>query len=106
MLVTKDWSVPTLSTAFWLLSAATRGLDNTWTAPWVSRKVIRAAKFFVWNARPNRDAAGLLRFSRLLPGIAANEPPVADGVAPAVIPFAPVMSKEGLPPAPLCSSVP
>lgn len=33
MLVTKNSSVPTLSTAFWLFSVAIRGLDNTCRLP-------------------------------------------------------------------------
>src|ERR1700676_1824118 len=54
MLVTKKSSVPTFSTAFWLFSVAMRGLDNTCSLPWVSRKDTNAAKLLVWNARPNR----------------------------------------------------
>src|SRR5579864_2492391 len=62
--VTKNWSVPTLSTAFWLLSVAIRGLERTCTAPWVWRKVSNAAKFVVWNASPNRDAPGFEKLTR------------------------------------------
>ena len=52
MLVTKNSSVPTLSTAFWLLSVAMRGLDSTCTLPWVSR-----------NVQQRREIGGLERQS-------------------------------------------
>ena len=52
-LVTKNSSVPTLSTAFWLFRVAMRGLDSTCTLPWVSRNVSSAAKFEVASASPN-----------------------------------------------------
>src|SRR5258706_10888233 len=55
---TKSCSSPTLSTAFWLLSVATRGLDSTWTLPWVSRKVRSAAKFELATASPSTAPAG------------------------------------------------
>src|SRR5258708_14075345 len=55
-LVTKNWSVPTFRTAFWLLRAATRGLDKTWTFPCDSRNWSKAAKLLVWTARPNTPA--------------------------------------------------
>ena len=45
MLVTKNSSVPTLSTAFWLFNVATRGLESTWTLPGVSRNCCSAEKF-------------------------------------------------------------
>ena len=57
-LVTKNSSVPTLSTAFWLLSVATRGLDSTCTLPCVSRKVSSAAKLEVGEREPEDVAAG------------------------------------------------
>ena len=41
-LVTKYSSVPTFSTAFWLLSVATRGLDRICRSPWLSRNPITA----------------------------------------------------------------
>ncbi len=46
-LVTKNWSVPTFRTAFWLLRAATRGLDKTWMFPCDSRNSSKAAKLLV-----------------------------------------------------------
>src|SRR5256886_14523586 len=64
-LVTKNSSVPTLSTAFWLLSVAIRGLESTCTFPWDSRKVSNAAKLGVCSASPNTAPAGFE---------AANEP--------------------------------
>src|SRR2546430_9249416 len=57
-LVTKNSSVPTLSTAFWLLSVAIRGLESTCTFPWDSRKVSNAAKLGVCSASPNTAPAG------------------------------------------------
>jgi len=54
-LVTKNSSVPTLITAFWLLSVAMRGLDSTCTLPCDSRKLSSAAKLLVCNASPNTD---------------------------------------------------
>ena len=57
-LVTKNSSVPTLSTAFWLLSVAMRGLDSTCTVPCVSRNCSSAAKFCVWIASPNSAPPG------------------------------------------------
>src|SRR5258708_32116047 len=55
-LVTKNWSVPTFRTAFWLLRPATRGLDKTWTFPCDSRNWSKAAKLLVWTAGPNPPA--------------------------------------------------
>ena len=55
MLVTKNSSVPTFSTAFWLFSVAMRGLDSTCRSPCVSRKPSSAAKLLVWNASPNTE---------------------------------------------------
>ena len=47
MPVTKNSSVPTFNTAFWLFSVAMRGLDNTCTLPCDSRKFSKAAKLLV-----------------------------------------------------------
>ena len=52
MPVTYSSSLPTLSTAFWLLRVAMRGLDRTCTLPWVCKKFSSAAKFAAWKARP------------------------------------------------------
>ncbi len=72
ILVTKNSSVPTFSTTFWLFSVAMRGLDNTCRLPWVSRKEINAAKLLVWNARPNR-VPGVPIPATILPGEAGSE---------------------------------
>src|SRR5207245_4043142 len=58
---TKSSSCPTLSTAFWLLIVATRGLESTCTLPWVSRKVTSAAKLLVEAARPTTAPADPVR---------------------------------------------
>ena len=75
-LVTKKSSVPTLSTAFWLLSVAMRGLDSTCTLPWVSRNCISAAKLLVWKARPNNPPMTEGSVIRSLPGDEDSEEPV------------------------------
>ena len=75
-LVTKNSSVPTLSTAFWLFSVATRGLESTCTVPCVSRNWISAAKFDVCSARPNTALAGLAAGR----GGAARRPRPAGGI--------------------------
>ena len=51
--VTKYSSTPTLSTAFWLFSVATRGLDRICTSPCVSRKPSTAWKPLVASVRPS-----------------------------------------------------
>src|SRR5690606_11668246 len=43
-LVTKNSSVPTLITAFWLFSVEMRGLDSTRTSPWVSSNCTMPSK--------------------------------------------------------------
>ena len=58
MLVTKNSSVPTLSTAFWLLMAAMRGLESTCVWPCDSRKLSNAAKLPVCRASPKTAPAG------------------------------------------------
>ena len=79
-LVTKNSSVPTFSTAFWLFRVAMRGLDSTCTLPCVSRKFSSAAKLLAWKARPNNDPAPLPE-ARLTPGVEVIAPLV---IAPAV----------------------
>ncbi len=85
-LVTKNSSVPTFSTAFWLLIVATRGLDSTCTDPCVSRNWISAAKFAVCSARPNTLLAGLLAESAAvdatiaLPAVSTATPSPLSGV--------------------------
>ncbi len=74
--VTKNSSVPIFSTAFWLLTAATRGLDNTWTVPCCSSSEIRAAKLFVWKAKPNRAPAAFAAFESEKPVLAARPLPL------------------------------
>src|SRR6185295_6127041 len=68
-LVTKNSSVPTLSTALLLLMVAMRGLESTCTLPCVSRKVSSAAKFLACSARPKTDPA-----APLVPVAAAARP--------------------------------
>ena len=55
ILVTKQSSDPTLSTAFWLLRVAV-GVREHLDVPWVSRKETRAAKSR--TGRPGRKALG------------------------------------------------
>jgi len=77
-LVTKNSSVPTLSTAFWLLIVASRGLESTCTSPWDSRNVNRAAKLLVCSARPNTAPAGFSRATVAAP--AAIERPAVSAM--------------------------
>lgn len=56
ILVIKNSSVPTLSTDFWLLMAAMRGLNSTCTRPCVSKKWIKAVKLSTPNAGPKIPA--------------------------------------------------
>src|SRR4030067_2993614 len=53
VLVMKNSSVPTLMTAFWLLTVETRGLDSTCTSPPVLRHSRNAAKLAVLTAALN-----------------------------------------------------
>src|SRR3989338_2735176 len=85
-LVTKNSSVPTFSTAFWLFSVAIRGLDSTCTLPCDSRKLSSAAKLLVWNARPNKEPAACPAAAKVAPGMDEITPSVT---APAVARVAP-----------------
>ena len=53
MLVTKYSSLPTLITAFWLLTAVVRGLDSTCVRPWVCSNSMKASKSVVSMPMPN-----------------------------------------------------
>jgi len=56
-LVTKNWSVPTFRTAFWLLRAATRGLDKTWTFPCEIQKLKQSSEILRLNSEPEHPCA-------------------------------------------------
>ena len=79
-LVTKNSSVPTFSTAFWLFSVAMRGLESTCTLPWDSRKVSSDAKLEVCSASPNTAPAGLAVAKE--PEVALIERPVGSAITP------------------------
>src|ERR1039458_5720298 len=81
ILVTKGWSVPTLSTAFWLLSVATLGLDRTCTDPCDSRNCSNAAKFCVCSARPNTPPATFVAPATTPPSV----PPTVEEVSPLTV---------------------
>src|SRR5882672_11535832 len=94
-LVTKNSSVPTLSTAFWLLIVAILGLERTCRSPWVSRKEMSAAKFPVWNASPNKEP-GAPTPAEITPGaagldesreLAVTEPSALSAVNPLIAPL-------------------
>ena len=71
--------MPTLSTAFWLLSVATLGLDSTCTDPCVCRNCSKDAKFFVCTARPNTPPATFVAPVTAPPSVASPVP--APGLA-------------------------
>jgi hypothetical protein len=59
-----------------LFTAATRGLESTWTVPCCSSSEIRAAKLFVWKAKPNREPAAFAAFESEKPVLAARPRPL------------------------------
>ena len=69
MFVTKNSSLPTFSTAFWLLSAAMRGLDSTCSVPCVCRNDSIDAKLLVWNASPKTAPGTPVPGSSVEPGV-------------------------------------
>ena len=91
--VTKYSSTPTFSTAFWLFSVATRGLDSTCRSPWVSRKPITAWKPCAASDKPSAPpaAAGSETESTNSPATAADSVGSPLGLVTMALPTCPLV---------------